>query len=376
MPKPRLFVGSSQEGLEVARAVEFQLADDGEVTLWNEGVFGLGRGNLESLVLALDTFDVAVIVLTPDDLLVSRDDEYRSVRDNVLIELGLFLGRFGRERTFIVFDRDSGIKVPSDLAGVSFATFSSKRTDGNLTAALGPSCTQIRSALRRLGEAVDKKIAEVPKDFRILRGPQQILEVLVEALESLNVEKVVLNRVIPMEFTAEHAGSSRVVVERYQKIIRDIINKGEADIGFWDKTIYGRAFNESVRRSTIDFIFECFMPCPDTSFIGVDETYNHIGFMMLGETETGFPSDFVWRYGIAFFGDPESSRPTPLYGFVTENHEFIECVLHRWWLVLQRACERKGQFWDARNYIGKPEEWNGILGRIKELIMTGSTEGA
>ncbi|HEV3077074.1 MAG TPA: TIR domain-containing protein [Thermoanaerobaculia bacterium] len=373
MSKPRLFVGSSQEGLDVARAIEVQLADDAEITLWNEGVFSLGKGNLESLVLALDNFDLAVLVLTPDELLVSRESEYRSARDNVLIELGLFLGRLGRERTFIVFDRDSGIKIPSDLAGVSFATFSGTRQDRNLLAALGPSCSKIRAAMRMFTEEAEGRTREVPKGFKILRGPQQILETLVDALDSLKLEKVVLNRVLPMEFTLDHAGSSRALVERYQRIIKTIINKGEEDIGFWDKTIYGRAQNGSIRQSTLDFILDCFVPCPDTSFIGVDETYSHIGFMMLGETQTGFPSDFIWRYGIAFFGDPESSRPTPLYGFVTENHEFIECVLHRWWLVLQRSCERKGQFWDARNYLGHAAEWREVLRRI-EALMAGPDE--
>jgi hypothetical protein len=32
-PRLRLFVGSSEEGLEVARAVEVQVANDAEVTL-------------------------------------------------------------------------------------------------------------------------------------------------------------------------------------------------------------------------------------------------------------------------------------------------------------------------------------------------------
>jgi hypothetical protein len=37
MAKPALFIGSSSEGLEFARAVRSLLADDVEVTLWNEG---------------------------------------------------------------------------------------------------------------------------------------------------------------------------------------------------------------------------------------------------------------------------------------------------------------------------------------------------
>ena len=95
MSKPSVFVGSSSEGLRVAREIQFKLADVGEVELWDEGVFALGFGALESLVQALNRFDFAVFVLTPDDLTVSRGAPQNSARDNVLIELGLFIGRLG-----------------------------------------------------------------------------------------------------------------------------------------------------------------------------------------------------------------------------------------------------------------------------------------
>jgi predicted nucleotide-binding protein len=79
-----VFVGSSGEGLEVARAVQTQLADVSEVDVWNEGVFGLTLGTLESLVQVLGSFDFAVLVLFPDDLITSRGVEQNSARDNVL----------------------------------------------------------------------------------------------------------------------------------------------------------------------------------------------------------------------------------------------------------------------------------------------------
>ncbi len=62
-----VFVGSSSQGIEVARAIQAHLTDEAtEVELWNETVFPLGFGTLESLVKALNGFDFAVLVMTPD----------------------------------------------------------------------------------------------------------------------------------------------------------------------------------------------------------------------------------------------------------------------------------------------------------------------
>src|SRR3954447_19463502 len=102
MIKPALFVGSSSEGLEFARAVRSLLEQDAEVTLWNEGFFALGNTFIESLVNSLHRFDFATVVLTPDDMIKSREVTTLGPRDNALFELGLFIGRLGRERTFVI----------------------------------------------------------------------------------------------------------------------------------------------------------------------------------------------------------------------------------------------------------------------------------
>ena len=82
MSRPSMFIGSSSEGKEIAQHVRAQLTDNAEVTIWNEGPFGLGHGTLESLVKALDQFDFAVLVLTPDDMVESRENMMQSPRDN------------------------------------------------------------------------------------------------------------------------------------------------------------------------------------------------------------------------------------------------------------------------------------------------------
>jgi predicted nucleotide-binding protein len=148
--RPRVFIGSSKEGLEVAETIQLNLDDQCEVTIWTQGHFALGSTTLETLVRKLDEFDYAILVLTPDDLIESRGDALLSPRDNVIFELGLFMGHLGRDRTIIVYDRTSDLKIPTDLAGVTAATFQ-PHTSGNLDAALGAPCTRLKKHIRSLG---------------------------------------------------------------------------------------------------------------------------------------------------------------------------------------------------------------------------------
>lgn len=148
--RPRIFIGSSSEGLEVAENIQVNLDDDCEVTVWKQGHFGLGSSTLESLVTKLDQFDFAVLVLTPDDLIETRGESLFSPRDNVVFELGLFMGHLGRERTIVIFDRTADLKLPSDLAGVTSATYQ-PHSSGNLEAALGAPCTRLKKHIRQLG---------------------------------------------------------------------------------------------------------------------------------------------------------------------------------------------------------------------------------
>jgi hypothetical protein len=194
--KPSVFVGSSAEGLEVARAVQVQLIDTGDVQLWNEGVFSLSLGFFESLTQALTRFDFAVLVLTADDVVVSRNIEQRAARDNVLIELGLFTGRLGRDRTFLVSEVGEDVKVPSDLAGVVFATFSRPADETTLISAVGPACVHVRDAIRkqgkaedvtRLAEAVEENERRVSDQQQQLGAQQEIINQLVKYSMSASV---------------------------------------------------------------------------------------------------------------------------------------------------------------------------------------------
>lgn len=147
--RQRIFVGSSREALEIGRALQAELDDEFDVTVWNQGVFSLSRGALDPLLEVLGSSDAGVFVLRPDDLTKRRGVEEATVRDNVIFELGMFIGRLSPSRTFMLTPAGATLHPPSDLLGVTTANYDSRRADAQETrAAVGPACTQIRTQLR------------------------------------------------------------------------------------------------------------------------------------------------------------------------------------------------------------------------------------
>ena len=148
--RPRVFIGSSSKGKTIAREFQVAFDEECEVEVWDQGTFGLTQGTLESLVAALERFDFAILVATADDMREMRGDRRAVPRDNVLFELGLFMGRLGRERTFLTFDRSADLQLPSDLAGVTLADYALHST-GNVQASIGAAATKIRRAIAQAG---------------------------------------------------------------------------------------------------------------------------------------------------------------------------------------------------------------------------------
>ena len=95
-----------------------------------------------------------------------RGREFVAARDNVLFELGLFIGRLGRERTFLVMPKgQTDFRIATDLVGLHPASFDPDRSDGNLRAAVGPACNSIRNRIRQVGPllrpSASKKVHEL-----------------------------------------------------------------------------------------------------------------------------------------------------------------------------------------------------------------------
>ncbi len=150
-PLPVIFIGSSVEGLAVANEIQLGLSHDYVVpTVWSNNVFVPGPGTMETLEKRVQGSDFGVVVLGPEDIVISRGTENFAPRDNVILELGMFLGAMGRERSYMVKPRGVDVKIPTDLLGLTPIDY---RADdpANLSTHIGPVCTQIRQAIQRLG---------------------------------------------------------------------------------------------------------------------------------------------------------------------------------------------------------------------------------
>lgn len=160
--KPRMFIASSVDHLDLAYAAQEGLEHDVEATVWNQGVFTLSRSTMSTLLDAVDQNDFGLFVFAPSDVSAIKNAEKQTVRDNVIFELGLFIGHLGAERCFIIIPRSiDDFHLPTDLLGITTASFEAGRQDGNLVAALGPACSRIRSSVKRLGLFKSTTIEEV-----------------------------------------------------------------------------------------------------------------------------------------------------------------------------------------------------------------------
>ena len=145
---PRIFIGSSSEGREIGRHLQAELSDAVEVVRWDQNVFKPGEYVLESLAAQVAELDFAVLIATPDDVTISRGEESSSVRDNIVLEFGFFVGALGRERTYLLASGNP--KLPSDLAGVTRLSYA-QRKDDNVRPSVTRAALQIEERARSLG---------------------------------------------------------------------------------------------------------------------------------------------------------------------------------------------------------------------------------
>lgn len=147
----RLFIISSVEALPIARAIQNAFEHDPfQVVIWTDGVFKVANYTLQSLEDEVDKSDFTIAVAHADDLTTVRGSDWPTPRDNVIFELGLFMGRLGRARAILMEPREENVKLPSDLAGITTIPYHFEKGI-DVAATLGPACNRLRDHINALG---------------------------------------------------------------------------------------------------------------------------------------------------------------------------------------------------------------------------------
>jgi hypothetical protein len=185
--RPRLFIASAGDNLDVAYAIQSNLERDADCTVWTQGVMRLSRSATENVLEQLGQTDFGVFAFNQEDVVPSHGAPHSVDRDSIVLQMGMFAGRLGIESTFIVVPRGVDIKLPSDLLGLSVADYATDRRDGDLQPALATACTAIRRELRNYKPPEEKlpKAARVEARVGINAALDPIVQALADAADAL-----------------------------------------------------------------------------------------------------------------------------------------------------------------------------------------------
>ncbi|MET3937076.1 nucleotide-binding protein [Arthrobacter sp. OAP107] len=210
-----LFIGSSSEGKDVAERLHAGLDRHGltESTVWTHGVFRPSQHPLAALVGSAQASDFAVMVLSPDDDVESRESKTQAPRDNVIFELGLFMGALGPERTYMVLPKGVDLKLPTDLAGITYLPYPI-RQDGNMAAALNGVVLDIIDEVRRLGPRIARDGPTSQTESETIRDVEALAKkALSEVAREPQTRRETAQNAVPGLLAASHAEQTLKALE-------------------------------------------------------------------------------------------------------------------------------------------------------------------
>ena len=154
--RPKVFIICAVEALRVAQAIQFYFQhDEADFKIWSDQVFKASQYPIEALQDVLDESDFSIAIASPEDLVTARKETATQPRDNVLVELGMSLGRLGRRRSMLLVPRKSDVKLPTDFKGLTPIQYD----DGdlkNLSQLVGPACFEIKNVIEEHGVRTDR----------------------------------------------------------------------------------------------------------------------------------------------------------------------------------------------------------------------------
>jgi len=220
MNKAKVFIASSIEGLPIAEAVFSEISIDTDTTLWKHGIFQPSSYPLDTLEEQLSTHEFAVLIASPDDILIKRGQSSYSMRDNILFELGMFSGALGRKRAFILIPKSIDIMIPSDLFGLIMAKYDDKKICDDVSqnqSAVQIACSQIRQIIRKEYQNIinEKKAL----NLRLIKSEKgQSLKRLYDVTAQLHQTIAILQKDI-FEAISDHTVFQKVKNQALDKIM-------------------------------------------------------------------------------------------------------------------------------------------------------------
>lgn len=157
MSTARVFIGAPTEDGGLAVALQELLEKCSSARVWNQKVFEANRGSLESLFAAVDEYDFACFLAPPVDVVETRNETHPVTRDNIIFEYGLFLGRLGPDRVFLIHPRTTELALPSDLKGVTLLTYKEVDDENPASAVLAPPAQTVERNIKDLGPRVKQR---------------------------------------------------------------------------------------------------------------------------------------------------------------------------------------------------------------------------
>jgi hypothetical protein len=235
--KRNLFIGSSKEGADIATMLkvklENELQDWIDVTIWNDGtIFNLNSSALDSLVKVSRKYDYGILIATNDDVALVRDKMEVVPRDNVLFELGMFVGSLGLSRAFMLIE--NGNKLMSDYNGITLPYF--KRDDEvSLNRAFG----QVIKAIKSTQQSFN--IRPIPSSSLAMGYFENLIQKLakkwVDLEKEFTLEVLIPKKINDIDISISQFKKNNNSVEEsvYEKNTRPSIYKYEdkSDI-YWD----------------------------------------------------------------------------------------------------------------------------------------------
>ena len=85
-----------------------------------------GQTVIGKLEECISQANFGIVLMTPDDIGYAKEEEDKKkhrARQNVILEMGMLLGKFGRSKVAILFSQAEDMELPSDINGYIYIPF-------------------------------------------------------------------------------------------------------------------------------------------------------------------------------------------------------------------------------------------------------------